>query len=165
LLAVGGIGLALRGPLRTRPVPSDLLMLSDRQYLTLAAVAARVCVPPADAPSADDIGVAKSLDQLFATMHPGDVKEFKQLLDLMDNALGRLLLDGGTSTFTGSSEQEQDQILRDWRYSSLAVRRTGYKALTGLCAATYYGNPLVYKKIGYAGPPNFGNFKPKSEAT
>ena len=159
LLAIGGVGLALRGPTRSRPVPADLKALTDRQYLTLAAVAARVCHAPGDAPSADEVGVAQKLDQLLATMHPADVKELQQLLDLMDNALGRLLLDGGTSTFTGSSEAEQDQILNDWRHSSLAVRQTGYKALTGLCAAAYYGDPRVYQKIGYPGPPDFGNYK------
>ncbi|MCO4763367.1 MAG: hypothetical protein KC502_17755 [Myxococcales bacterium] len=167
LLALGGVGLSLRGPTRSRDVPAGLKTLSDRQYLTLAAFSARVTPNAAvdqalvdnkaKFPSSDDVGVAQKLDTLFSTMHPGDVGDLKQLLDLLDNALGGLLLEGRTQTFTGSSAAEQDKILASWRTSGVTLKRTGYKALVGLCAATYFTDPRTYPACGYPGPPNYGN--------
>ncbi len=163
LLALGGVGLSLRGPTRNRPVPDTLRVLSDRQYLTLAAVAARVALPGEGGPTSDEVGVAAKLDQLFATMHPGDVKDIQQLLDLLDNALGGLLLGGRTQTFTGSTTAQQDEILSEWRTSGLSVRRTGYKVLAGLCAATYHADPKTYASVGYPGPPSYGNVRAAQE--
>lgn len=159
LLALGGVGLSLRGPTRDRTVPGDLTQLDERQYLTLASVAARVCPDRPDAPTTDDVAVAHKLDKLFATLHPQDVKDIKQLLDLLDNALGGLLLEGRIDTFTGSSAAKQDEILQSWRTSGVTLKRTGYKALVGLCAATYFADPSTFKSVGYPGPPNFGNVK------
>ena len=68
ILALGGVGLSLRGPTRSRPVPEHLRVLSERQYLTLAAVAHRVCPPREGAPTADEVQVATKLDQLFAAV-------------------------------------------------------------------------------------------------
>lgn len=164
LLAIGGTGLWLRGPTRSRPIPSGLKRLNDRQYLTLAAVAARVCPPLKGAPTTDTARVAQKLDSLFDTMHPGDVKDLKQLLDLLDNALGGLLLEGRVSTFTGSSDSQQDDILQSWRTSAVSLKRTGYKAIVGLCAATYFADSRTYAAIGYPGPPDYGNVKKAAAA-
>jgi len=165
LLALGGVGLSLRGPGRLRSVPPNLKQLSERQYLTLAAVAARVCPQRKNAPSTDDVQVAQKLDLLLETMHPADSQDFKQLLNLFDNALAGLLLDGRITTFTGASAAVQDEILQSWRTSTFLVKRTGYKAMVGLCAATYFGDPSTYASVGYPGPPDYGNVRHARQAS
>lgn len=151
LLALGGIGLSLQRTI-TRTPRAELAALSEREFSILAAVADRIAPGGDGFPSAWDAHVPEKLDALFATMHPGAVDELKQALALLENAAAGLLLDGRTSTFTGSSGDEQDDILQAWRTSNLQVRRTAFKALNGLIGATYWSSSDVFAAIGYPGP-------------
>lgn len=154
LLTLGG--LALRRGTAKRAVPATLTTLSPRGYEVLAAVADRVCPGGDGWPTADEVGVAEKIDRLLVTVHPATANEIQQVLGLLDNALGGLLMDGRIGTFTDASAEQQDAILADWKNSRIALRRAGYKAIVGLCASTYYACPLVYPKVGYPGPPNYG---------
>ncbi|MEY3013962.1 MAG: hypothetical protein RIT45_2697 [Pseudomonadota bacterium] len=158
LLALGG--LAMRRSDATRPAPTTLVVLSPRAWQVLAAVADRVCPSGDGWPSADTIDVASRVDALLGRMHPATAAEIEQVLGLLDNALGGLLMDGRTSTFVDAGPEGQDAILRDWQTSRIALRRAGYKALSGLCASAYYADPRVFPKVGYPGPPNYGNVAP-----
>jgi hypothetical protein len=48
---------------------------------------------------------------------------------------------------------EQDQHLRSWQNSRLAIRRTGFQAMKRLSCAIYFGSPDTYASVGYPGPP------------
>ncbi|MGC6491417.1 MAG: gluconate 2-dehydrogenase subunit 3 family protein [Myxococcota bacterium] len=152
LLAAGGIGLSLQ-PTRMVAPSRPLKALSPRAFSVLVAVADRVCPGTDAAPSATHIGVAELVDDLMGTMHPTDVAEFEQALQLLENGLAGLLLDGRPRTFTTCSKEEQDRVLENWRTSALTLRRKAFKALRGLCAAAFYGNPGAYPAVGYPGPP------------
>lgn len=161
LLATGGLVMTLWRPGGGRTPPTTLQALDGNSWLVLAAVAARVTPGEAGFPSADTIDVASRVDALLARMHPATVAEIRQLLGLLENPIGGLLLDGRIGSFTGAPNDEQDTILRGWRDSDVAVKRAGYKALAGLCASAYYADPRVYPHIGYPGPPNYGNVPAK----
>ena len=156
LLAIGGVGLGLRGTRQRRPRRS-LKILTARQFSTLAAIADRISPGDAELPSAWDLEVAENVDALLATKAPADAEEFALVLDLVENALVGLVLDFRTTTFTGSSPDTQDAVLNGMRASAITARRTMYIALRGLCSAAYWGHPRAYASTGYPGPPDFGN--------
>ncbi len=161
LLAAGGVGMSLWRPGGNRTPPTTLRALDGNSWLVLAAVAARVTPAEGGFPSADEIGVADHIDALLHGMHPATVAEIRQLLGLLENPVGGLLLDGRIGSFTGASPEDQDAILRGWRDSEVGVKRAGYKALAGLCASAYFADPRVYAHIGYPGPPDYGNVRAK----
>jgi hypothetical protein len=152
-LALGGVGLGLR-PSTLRAPARPLQALDPVTFSVIAAVADRV-VPGGGAwPTASQVQVAEKIDALLATCEPGMVAEVRQALQLLENALAGLLLDGRTTTFTGSGPEAQDAILEAWRTSGLLVQRTVYKAVRGLCASAYFASPEVWPAMGYGGPPN-----------
>ena len=56
--------------------------------------------------------------------------------------------------FTQLPPEEQDAVLENWRSSSVAFRRTAYKALFNVCAGLYLSHPATWARMGYGGPPN-----------
>lgn len=153
LLALGGVGLGLRGTVRHAP-KAPLLVFDEVEFSVLWAVAERVCPANGAFPAASTVGVAEKIDALMASLDPGTQAETKAVLRLVENALPGLLLDGRFTTFTGSSPAAQDAVLEGMRTSRLHLRRTMFKALGGLVGATYYAQPEVWGAVGYPGPPD-----------
>ena len=156
LLAIGGVGLVAWPTRRTFRPKRALLVLDEREFAILAAVAARTV----GAPGADPAEIAHGSDLALSCNAPDAQKEFKQLLMLFENALAGLLLDGHLGAFTGLSPEKQDAVLAGWRDSGVAVRRTGYTALRKLTQAAYYANPACWPQVGYAGPPQISQPSP-----
>ncbi len=143
LLLQGTVGRTPRRPLRA---------LSEDQFAVLAAVADRVAPARGAYPSAWEVEVPEKVDELLSRTHPSNAEEVGQGLMLLESAVAGMLLDGRTSSFTGSSPEEQDEILATWRGSNIETRRKVFKALNGLCGAAYYASPQVYAAVGYPGP-------------
>lgn len=169
VLALGGIGLAVRDTVKRQP-HRPLQVLSARDFSILWAVA-ETLLPGAKAqgdtpafPTASDVRVAEKVDAFLARSDPGVQTEVRQVLGLLENALAGSLFDGRFQSFTASDPQAQAQALDAWRHSKLQVRRTAFRALHGLCAAAYYASPEVYPSVGYPGPPSYGNFAPRADA-
>jgi hypothetical protein len=166
VLALGGIGLAVRDTVKRQP-KGKLQVLTEREFSILWAVA-ETLLPGAPQtgetaafPPASDVQVAEKVDAFLARSHPGMQTEVRQVLGLLENALAGSLFDGRFQSFTASDALGQAKALDAWRHSKLQVRRTAYRALHGLCAASYYASPEVYPSVGYPGPPSYGNFVPK----
>ena len=70
------------------------------------------------------------------------------------------LFSGRVTPFTALDPSAQDVVLREWRDSRLAVRRTGYEALRKLVLASYYSAPEVWPSMGYPGPPQLRRASP-----
>lgn len=151
----GGAALFLRDTVSRTP-RRPLRALTAAQFSVLAAVADRIAPASGAFPSAWEVSVPEKIDELLSRVHPGLVEEVGQGLMLLESAAAGMLLDGRTSTFTGSTPAEQDEILESWRASDIEVRRKVFKALNGLCNAAYYGSPEVYPAVGYPGPPQRG---------
>src|SRR4051812_8272730 len=95
ILLLGGAGLALV-PTKHLATPSGpLLVLDDRAFQVMVAIAARVAPRGADAPALAMI-VDQSLDRA-----PADAqKDLRDVLHLFESALPGLLLDGRATPFT-----------------------------------------------------------------
>jgi hypothetical protein len=154
LLAFSGLGIGLQTTVSRVP-QGTLRALSAREFSILAAIADRVCMTEPGMPSASELQVAEQVDGTVFRMHRGAAKEFKQLLALFENALFGLVLDGTGRPFTACSTATQDRILEAWRLSRIPVRRTGFRAISGLCMAAYWSQPQTWTVLGYPGPPVF----------
>jgi hypothetical protein len=155
LLALGGVGLYLRETVRRQPA-SKLEVLDEREFSVLWAVAERMCPGGEGFPRASEVHVAEKVDAFLANSHPGVQADVKKVLGLLESALAGSLLDGRTRPFTQLDPTEQDATLDGWRRSRIAVRRTAFQALHGLCMGSYYASPETYAAVGYPGPPDYG---------
>jgi len=154
LLALGGVGLALR-PTTVRTPSSPLKVLTVAEYSIVLSVAERIVRPDSEMPSVLELGVAEEIDAMLLGVPTLDVTQIKQVLALLENAFASLVLSGRLTTFTGSSPEAQSRILDGWRTSSLNTKRQAYRVLHSLCVAAYWGNPRAYAATGYPGPPDF----------
>jgi hypothetical protein len=150
-LAVGGVGLGLRPTVAHTP-RRPLRILDATSFSILAAVVDRVARGDG-LPDAAALGVAEDVDGVLASLHPEAAAQVVQVLQLLENALAGLVLDQRFTTFTGSSPEVQDRVLRSWATSSWSLQRTGYRALHGLIIGAYWAHEELDAVIGYAGPP------------
>lgn len=151
LLAVGGVGLALREGTPRAPAVA-LRVLDARGFSTLAA-AAEVLVPGgAGLPSPSEVQVTETVDAALAHCHPGVQKEMKQLLSLLENALAGLLLDGRPRCFSACDHATRERVLASWQTAYNPLLRSGFKALHGFCSGAYWSSSAVAPLIGYPGP-------------
>lgn len=155
VLAVGGVTLVERAT-RLREPRRPLRALTPAEFSVVAAIADRVCPAHGAFISSADADVAERVDELLANAEPGLTAELRQLIRLFENALTSFAFGLRPRPFTQMSPADQDAVLAAWRDSRLNLRRTGFKALTGLVSAAYYSNPLTYAAVAYPGPPNIG---------
>jgi hypothetical protein len=148
LLMLGGGTALVLAPTKELATPtSPLRVLEPRGFQVLVAIAKRVLPEGADA-----VAVAQGADLTLSYAAPEPGRDFGRLLMLFENALPGLLFDGRALPFTRLSPESQDAVLRKWRDSSLALRRTGYHALRRLCLAVYYASEASWPAVGYAPP-------------
>ena len=159
LLALGGVGLSLQSSVLRAP-SRDLRTFSPLEFSVLSFAADRITPGTETVPGASALGVPELVDELFATMHPVDIADFKKMLNTLENATIGLLLDGRPVPFTAADPETQSAALASWRDSSLVLRKSGYKALHKLCTSAYWGMPETFALSGYPGPPNFGRSTP-----
>jgi len=156
-LALGGVGLALQGTVPRAP-DRPLKALDERGFSILAAICERMCPGGDGLPSATEARVPEKLDDLLATLDPAVTVELSQVLRLIENALTGLAFDGRVRTFTALSPERQQTVLEGWRTSRFPLRRAAFKALAGLCNATYWATPSTWPHTAYPGPPDFTAF-------
>ncbi len=154
LLALGGAGFFASRASRKVPLPPEGLVTFDEvEYAVIAAIAARLIPPREGFPSVDGVRVAFNADRVLARADASVRAELKQLIGLFENGLTSFLFEGKTKPFTQLPPDAQDEVLRGWQTSRVALRRTGYDALRSLVYASYYGSPLTWAAVGYPGPP------------
>jgi len=147
VLFLGGGTLALLPTKEVVAPEADLAVLGARTFQVLAAVAKRVVPDTVDAAT-----VAKGVDTLLRRAAPEAQADFNKLLGLFENALPGLLFDGRALPFTQLSPESQDRVLRSWRDSRFALRRSGYHALRRICLATAYADEATWPALGYSPP-------------
>ena len=151
-LMVGGTGLAFQSTKMIEPA-IPLKSLSQREFSVLHAVAEVMLPKQGRFPAASELQVAEQVDELLSGMHPGIVAELRQALLLVENALASAVFDQHFRPFTQQPLEVQHEILESWRQSRLALRRTVFQALNGICAGVYYASPVIFSAVGYGGPP------------
>ena len=149
LLTVSAIGIGA-WPSRIKHVPRRPLQVLDAAGFNVLAVAAERAVR---APGADPAELAHAVDTVLSRGTPEAQDDFRRLLQLLENGLAGLLLDGRPQPFTRLSPAGQDAALLAFRDSRITARRAGYHSLRRLCLAAYYVLPSTWESIGYPGPP------------
>jgi len=155
LLGLGSVGLALQSTTRGRAPSEALRVLTRDEYAIVQSVASRICPQPApDVPGADGVDVGVQVDRLLEYVGPEGSADVKTVLALFESGLVGALFFERVKPFTQLDPESQDRVLLAWRDSSIALRRTVYRALSSLTASTYYADPRTWPGIGYPGPPN-----------
>ena len=155
LLALSGVGLSLQSSYVAHPPNVGLKILTEQAYGTLLALIQHVLPSQEGFPATDEIRVAERVDALLAKMHPADGAELLQALQIIENPVLGAVLDFRFQPFSVASPALQKHTLQNWKTSRLAVRRTGYVALTGLIKSAYFSHPKTYASVGYPGPPDY----------
>ena len=149
VLALGGTGLAFYPTLRLAEPRIPLLVLDDRAFQVLVAIAGRIA--PADA---DPVAIAHGADQSLLYLAAPEAREdLKKLFGVFENALPGALLDFRAAPFTRLGPEAQDRVLASWRDSRLSFRRGAYQVLRKLCLGRYYLEETSWPGIHYPGPP------------
>ncbi len=147
VLILGGGTLAVLPTKEIAAPTKALAVVSASHFQVLVAIAKRVVPPTADA-----VAVAHGVDDLLRRAPDEARSDFDKLLGLFENALPGLIFDGRVLPFTRLSPESQDAVLRGWRDSRLALRRTGYHALRRICLAIAYADETQWPAIGYSPP-------------
>ncbi|WP_133179918.1 TAT leader-containing periplasmic protein [Shewanella decolorationis] len=81
--------------------------------------------------------------------------ELFELLDMLENRLGLLLLTSSMTPLLMRSPGELTQMLETWRHSYFALLQTAYLGLRELVMASYYACPEHWSRLHYAKPELF----------
>lgn len=156
LLALGGVGLAVQRTALVSP-RRPLRVLSEREFSVLVAWSDTLAPGGPGLPPASALGVAEQVDELLSWLHPGDAGDVRLALLLVENALpGVIFGEGRARPFTRCSPAERAAVLESMRTSWLPLRRTLWKALSGLVTGAYWSGRETWAWSGYPGPPAYG---------
>ncbi len=148
----GGSTLALvpgrAAAVATRP----LRVLDERGFHVMVAIARRIVTDP----GTDAVAIAHGVDDLLTHLPVEVRKDLTKLLVVFENALIGLVFDGRPWPFTRLATSAQDEVLRRWRASRLALRRSGYQCLRKLCYLAHYARPLSWQPIDFPTPAKVG---------
>ena len=99
------------------------------------------------------VQVVRGVDVAMAGLTPHVVAELRQLFGLLEFAPTRAIAAGIWSSWSDASRRDVARFLTRWRFSGVALFRSGYQALHQLVMAAWYGNARSWNAIGYPGPP------------
>ena len=97
--------------------------------------------------------VLSGFDTTVIHFSPAVRKEIRQLLDLLQFPLTRVVLTGVTSPWHQEDAMGIHSFLARWKTSRFSLFRSGYYALHDLIVGAWYANPDSWKRISYPGPP------------
>lgn len=100
--------------------------------------------------------VVEGFDRAVSGLSPAVRDEIDQLLGILRFAPSRFALAGLWSPLEQAPAERIAQFLSRWRASRFDLLRAGYRALTQLIQASWYGNPSSWAAIGYPGAPAMG---------
>lgn len=122
-------------------------ILNRKEYGVLKAVVERI-VP--EAPAANDLDLARKIDEVLWGVRKELARDFKLLLFVLEYSPP--FLSFIFKRFTQMTPDEQDRYLDSWEKSKLAFKRMGFQALKRSALAAFYGSRESWTEIGYRGP-------------
>jgi hypothetical protein len=132
-----------------------VLSVGDRA--TVAALAVPMlgsAIPPESAARERAIvAVVRGVDVAVAGLPPSVQEEIAQLFSLLQFPVTRALAAGVWTSWERAGDAAVTAFLTRWRFSGIALFRSGYQALHQLVSASWYGNGASWSRIGYPGPP------------
>jgi choline dehydrogenase-like flavoprotein len=107
---------------------------------------------------ASEVGVDAMLaEAIERSLQPGNAKDFRKILSVLESPLYNLLLTGRPVRFSKLDSQGRERYLQSWRDSPLALKRTAFQALKRLTLFLAYasvgsdGSNPNWEEIGYPG--------------
>jgi len=95
----------------------------------------------------------EAFDRALSGLEPEIQGEISQMFSLLLFAPTRIAIAGVGRSWREASAEDIAEFLRDWRDSRSELKRSGYRALTQLIQAAWYGSTRSWAAIGYPGPP------------
>jgi hypothetical protein len=135
----------------------DLKKIANQDAVVIAALAPVILAGSLpDDPASKQIAineVVEAFDRTVAGLSPSVQAEVEELLSLLTMSVTRRFVAGVSKPWNEASEADVKAFLDGWRHSRIALLQQGYQALVRLIIACWYGNPLSWGRIDYAGPP------------
>ncbi len=132
-------------------------MLSDADRELFAAVVAAMLASALPSAAAERqravVETVRGVDVAIAGLTPRVAGQLQQLFGLLEFAPARGLTAGVWTSWVDATPGEVARFLTRWRFSSVALFRSGYQALHQLVMAAWYGNSASWNAIAYPGPP------------
>jgi hypothetical protein len=142
-------------PFDDRTYAYRALGAGDREVIAAVAAVMLAGALPADSQRcrAALVRAVRGVDAAVAGLPPDVVDELHQLFGLLEFPMTRALAAGIWSSWTNATPSDVTSFLTRWRFSGVALFRSGYQALHQLVMAAWYGNAESWTGIGYPGPP------------
>ena len=96
-----------------------------------------------------------AIKQSIAVLPDEQQTELFELLDMLENRLGLLVLTSSMTPLLMRSPAELTDMLETWRHSYFALLQTAYLGLRELVMASYYACPEHWSRLHYAKPELF----------
>lgn len=96
-----------------------------------------------------------AIKQSIAVLPDEQQTELFELLDMLENRLGLLVLTSSMTPLLMRSSAELTDMLETWRHSYFALLQTAYLGLRELVMASYYACPEHWSRLHYAKPELF----------
>jgi hypothetical protein len=160
LVALAGTGLSFQKTKRPLVTPEHLSVLSRDEFAVLVAISDTLCPHRSKTiPSATELGIPEHVDALFATADADQREGFKLALRVIESPVMGAMFGERLTPFTQLDEVGRAHSLRSFRDSRIGVRRTIYAGISALVMAEYWGNPRVWVRTGYSGPPDVAGLR------
>lgn len=96
-----------------------------------------------------------AINQSISVLPDEQQAELFELLAMLENRLGLLVLTSSMTPLLLRSPAELTQMLESWRHSYFALLQTAYLGLRELVMASYYACPEHWSRLHYAKPELF----------
>jgi hypothetical protein len=138
---------------------SKFLFLTENDRETVAAIAQAMlegALPQVGTTENAEaiVEIVRGVDKAVSGLTPSVQAEARDLFDILDFPVTRATIAGVWMPWMEADIATISKFLNSWRKSRFQLLRSGYGALHELITASWYGNPLSWKAIGYSGPPD-----------
>ncbi len=96
--------------------------------------------------------ILKRVDGACFMLEPSAQAEVIKLFDLLHMRVTRWLTTGVGAPWAEADAADIERFLERWRGSSIGAFNAGYRLLTKLVSASFYGIPETWALAGYPGP-------------
>ncbi len=93
------------------------------------------------------------VDLFITRLGDHNIREMRQLFDLLNQTLTRGLTTGIWSSWDAVDTARAQAFLDDWKHSRLSLLNSAYNALTDIIGFAWYSDPANTQHLGYDGPP------------
>lgn len=135
--------------------PYRFLNAADRELAAAVAGAMLAGALPASSAGAHAalVDVNRGVDAIVVGLPPNVRDEVRELFGLLAFPPARALAAGIWSSWSAADPSAVAAFLERWRFSGVALFRSGYQALHQLILGAWYGQAQSWPRIGYPGPP------------